>query len=161
MGLVVIGIIVGAIGNSLGWFSLDSSKIAYADGLRFQLTRGGSFLEVSVDSRRGSDTGDPTAVVTIAFPKPDKYWTIRRDDGSEWTLDGSEITGMARSKPPPAGFDDIVYIDPDMIVSFPVRRHIDGYLHIDETRIVTKPEVLQVLAEEHTPFWKSKVDLPR
>ena len=68
---------------------------------------------------------------------------------------------MARSKPPPAGFGDIVYIDPDMIVSFPVQRHIEGYLHLDETGIATKPEVLQVLAQEHTPFWKSKVDLPR
>lgn len=156
---IAVGIFVGCIVFPIGSSMMSRGNTVVADGLSFTLTHGGSLLEVSVDDPRNPDSDDQSLLPSIIFPKPDKYWTIRHTDGSEWTLDGRDITGRPKDKPTTLSSSDLVYIDPGMVVSFPLGTHPHvGVLHLDATRITAGNAVPRDLssASPEVHVWQGK-----
>ena len=160
---IAVGIVVGCIALPIASSIMARGNTVVSNGLSFTLTHGGNVLEVSVDEHLDSDTSDdPNALTTIIFPKPDKYWTIRHSDGSEWTLDGRDITGLPKDKPTTFTSSDLIYIDPGMVISFPLGTHPHvGVLHLDATRILASaaPQHDISSSSPRIQLWRGKVDL--
>ena len=160
---IAIGFVTGCLAFPIGSSMVARGNTVVAGGLSFTLTHGGNLLEVSVDDHRDSDTSDdPNALTTIIFPKPDKYWTVRHNDGSEWTLDGRDITGLPKDKQTNFTSADLIYIDPGMVVSFPLGTHPHiGILHLDATRVAVSSALQRdlTLSSHGLQVWKGKVDL--